>query len=139
MQSWLKSLMIYLILPILSVLAIDGMAHFFLTSPMETYFYFFIKAVIISLMFFIIFTFKENLNINYALFFSLIFYAIFSLYYRIYEIIYDYPFFARTPSVDFFETFFLKGIFEFFFWLIIHGLTFFIPFIIAVKIKESDY
>ena len=133
MKKLYKNLIVYVLLPIAGVLSIDYLAHYFLTSPMETIGYFIFKMFLISIMFLIIFMSRTKITTTKTLFYGFLFYLLMAIYYRIYELGYNLPLFTRTPSLTFSDNVIVQAIF----WLLIHSFTFIIPFLIAKKVMKK--
>ena len=81
----------------LIAVGIDFIFHFFFTSPMESFQYFVVKALVVFVVAF--FMFKKSVDLKRALTFSTIFVIIFGVYYRLTEVVEGNGWLSRVPDI----------------------------------------
>lgn len=121
----------------IAALLVDGLWHYFFTSPQESTFYFVIKFLIVISLAELIFR-KRDFSERNILIKTAIFVFVFSVYYRLTEFIFKLPFGYRVPDVMIFG-----GIYTYettlpmiiLLWSLAHGLAFYLGVKTALRFK----
>ena len=118
-------------------LLIDALWHNIFTDPPETFFYFFIKFIIVIFLAELIFR-KKDFSEKNILIKTAIFVFIFSVYYRLTEFLFKLPFGYRVPDVILFGTTYTYETtlpMIILLWSLAHGISFYAGTKIAMRTK----
>ena len=120
-------------------LLIDALWHNIFTDPPETFFYFFIKFIIVIFLAELIFR-KKDFSEKNILIKTAIFVFIFSVYYRLTEFLFKLPFGYRVPDIILFGKIYTYETtlpMIVILWSLAHGLAFYLSIKLATTIYKK--